>query len=458
VEQPPTFPPMPRAPRRGRGRRITRRGWATLTVLAALAVAGGTGAAAARTRGGFDALAAGALGRVLGLFQPQVAASGSPSRPAAPVPVQAQEPISVLVMGIDDSVPGGPRDTDSMMVMSYDPQSNTASVLSVPRDLWVDVPGDGYDRINTAYENGGVGTAELTVEQVLGIPIEYYALVDYAAFVKLVDDVGGIDVNVPYAIDDSCYPNADMTACTSFHLAAGPQHLDGQTALMFARERHAFTSQDIQRESDQQLTLLALKAALLQPKNLLQLPAIIGDLEHLVQTNLPYSDLPTLANEVLHLPPGSITTTVLALGTDVSPYTTSGGAEVLLPNQAAVRQAVAATFPALLRYMRQMSVQVQYAGASEASAASDFTAALTQMGAPTLPPAEAPAGAAPSGQVALNTAVLRAAGRQAIPTEAYILGQMLGSTVQKGPVAGSQADIVVTLGSDFLSGSPSGGA
>lgn len=441
------------APRCRRG----RRGWATLSIVVLLAVAGGT--AGARAKGGFDAVAASAAGRVLGLFQPRVPPSGPTSAPShPPVPVQAKEPISVLVMGIDDSVPGGPRDTDSMMVMSYDPQSNTASVMSVPRDLWVDVPGDGYDRINTAYENGGVATAELTVEQVLGIPVEYYALVDYAAFVKLVNDVGGIDVNVPYAINDPCYPNADMTACTVFNLAAGPQHLHGETALVFARERHSFTSQDIQRESDQQIVLLALKAALLQPKNLLQLPAIIGDLQGLVQTNLPYSNLPTMANAVLHLPPSSITTTVLGLGTDVTPYTTSGGADVLLPNQTAVRQEVASTFPALLRYMSQMSVQVQYASASAASAASDFTAALAQMGAQTLPPAPAASGAAPAGQVALNTAALRLATGQAIPTEAYILGQMLGSSVQKGPVAGSQADIVVTLGNDFLAGSPTGGA
>lgn len=408
-------------------------------LLVAVAGAG----AAARAAGGFLPLVAASAGAVLGLLpHPAAAAAG----------VKAQEPVSILVLGTE-AAPGyaGPQLTDSMMVMSLDPSSHTAAMLSVPRDLWLNIPGFGYQRINTAMENVGIAGAELTVEQYVGVPIEYYALVNYAALVQLVNDVGGINVNVPYAINDSCYPNVAENKCTTFVLSAGPHHLDGATALQFARERHSFADGDIQRQRDQQLVLYALKNALLQPQNLTKLPKIIGDMEHLVQTNLPYSDIPTLALQALQLPKSSIHSAVFDYSNDaVTNYTTPGGADVLLLHQQPAAQIVRQNFTPLLAQMETASVQVED-GTPGQRAGAYFTGVLQGMGVPTLPPVAAAQSSLKGNQVVVNRAVLTAAGGSNVPVEATILAQMLGTTVQTARVPGSRADIVVQLGSAFPS-------
>ncbi len=155
------------------------------------------------------------------------------------------------------------NDLNSMMVLAYDPRTKTASMLSIPRDLWVNIPHYGWQRINTAYEFGGMKTAQVTVERYVGVPVEYYAVVSYPAFTTMVNDVGGIRVNVPTNIYDPSFPNAAENKNTLFQLSKGWHVLNGSTALKFIRERHAFQLGDIQREADQQLALLALKTALL---------------------------------------------------------------------------------------------------------------------------------------------------------------------------------------------------
>ena len=114
-------------------------------------------------------------------------------------------------MGLDyrDWVSGeGPSRTDTMILFSLDPLTLTAGMLNIPRDLWVNIPGYGYGKINTAYylgeanqlPGGGTGLAVKTVEQFLGVPINYYAQIDFSAFERFIDLIGGIELNIEHEI------------------------------------------------------------------------------------------------------------------------------------------------------------------------------------------------------------------------------------------------------------------
>lgn len=435
-------------PRSARRRRIARRGWVTIMVLVLLLLGGGT-ALAARLSGGYLMLAARMAGVAAHLVHQKT--SYKPNATGALTPVAPQEPFSVLVLGTEQAPEyAGPQLTDSMMVMSFDPQGKTASIMSIPRDLYVAVPHFGHNRINTVYENGGVGLAALTVEKYFGIPIEYYAIVNYDSFVNLVNAVGGVDVQVPQNIHDTCYPNINENRCTVFDLSAGPQHLDGATALQFIRERHAMKDGDLTREADQQQVLFSLKDALLQPANIVHLPTIVQDVFNAVDTNVPYSDVPTLAAQVLHLPKSSIQTAVLDYTTQAVSDATVNGADILQPNWQVIHQIVAQNFAPLLAPMGQLTVQVLNGTPSAAPLATDFSQQVLQpMGVQTLPGAPADRTDYKDNEVILNTSVYTPGRGQPIPTEAYMLGQMLGAQVQQAPVPNSQAQIVVILGSAF---------
>ncbi|MFN2124326.1 MAG: LCP family protein, partial [Candidatus Promineifilaceae bacterium] len=159
---------------------------------------------------------------------------------------EADERTNILVMGIDRR-PGEPfiSRTDSMMLISIDPQGETASILSIPRDLYAMIPGYGRDRINTAFvygsaggnPAGGAALSMSTVEYNLGVPVDHYILVDFSTVIKSIDTLGGIDVVVPFDINDPTYPDMDYGYDPLF-IPAGLQHMDGQTALKYARTRH----------------------------------------------------------------------------------------------------------------------------------------------------------------------------------------------------------------------------
>ncbi len=417
---------------------MRRRGWWFLGAVAALLVAGTLVAWQKR-----DALIATVGGGIAGTLQPKNVQT---------VKVQQQQPFSILVIS-NENQPGyaGPQLTDSILVVTYEPADNSVSVMSVPRDLWVTLPKYGPNRINAAYEDGGIQAAELMVEKYIGIPIEYYAIVDYHALVDLVNAVGGVNVVVPpgvsgKGINDPTYPNALENGYSPFVLAAGPQHLNGAQALQFSRERHSFADGDIQRQRDQQQVMLGLRQALLEPQNWLHLPRIVGDLRQLVQTNVPYANIPALAEAVLHVPKTQIQQGVLDYSSGaVRNYTTGGGAEVLLANAPVVHRIVSQVCADILAYMTKYSVQVQAATQKEAA---DYTQVLANMGVATVAPtvaAQRPAHNA----VYLNTAVLQQVPGASTPTEAYILGHMLGTTAEARRIPGSSAQIVVVLGSQF---------
>jgi LCP family protein required for cell wall assembly len=178
--------------------------------------------------------------------------------------------INILLLGIGGPGHEGPDLTDTILLMSIDPVNNNASLLSIPRDLWVKIPGNGSQKINAAYPDGklettskketdkinnGLDLLDKTLEPVIGIPIHYHAVVDFSAFKQGVDAVGGVTFNVPDTLYD---PTIAWENHNNPYIAKkGIQTMRGQQALLYARSRE--TSSDFARGQRQRQLILALK-------------------------------------------------------------------------------------------------------------------------------------------------------------------------------------------------------
>jgi LCP family protein required for cell wall assembly len=164
--------------------------------------------------------------------------------------------LNILVLGVDKRAGGGDQNADVIIIAHLDLVDHKLSGVSLPRDLQVDIPGVGPDKINGAYNYGvlaspddpvaGVAKVRDTVESLFGIPIDGYVLVDFSGFSDVVDAMGGITVDVPYEIVDDEYPTEDY-GITSIHFDPGLQELDGEQALVYVRTRHA-DSDDARRQ------------------------------------------------------------------------------------------------------------------------------------------------------------------------------------------------------------------
>ncbi|MBW0101567.1 LCP family protein [Pseudonocardia sp. KRD291] len=141
----------------------------------------------------------------------------------------------------------GSQRSDVIMLATVQPDGTTGSVVSIPRDSWVDVPGRGMNKINAAYAFGGPSLLIRTVEGLTGVRVDHFGVIDFAGFQTLVDSVGGIDVNL-----------AEATSNAGVDFAAGPNHLDGARALAYVRQRYDLPNGDIDRAKRQQNALRAL--------------------------------------------------------------------------------------------------------------------------------------------------------------------------------------------------------
>jgi LCP family protein required for cell wall assembly len=277
-----------------------------------------------------------------------VTATNNPVATASPTPELVGPPVwdgegrvNLLLMGIDQR---GDRQghwrTDTMIIVTIDPDEETVGMISVPRDLWVPIWGyDIENRINTAhyygsyygYPGGGPALARDTVSYNLGIPIHHYVRINFTAFEKLIDEIGGIDVYVERTINDASYPDENY-GYDPFYLPAGQHHLDGATALKFARSRHG--TGDFDRAKRQQQVILAARDQVIQ---LDQLPRLISNgLEILntlgdsVQTDLTFDQAVQLARILSDIPRESYQGAVIDHNY-VQSYTTDTGAQVLIP-------------------------------------------------------------------------------------------------------------------------------
>lgn len=221
-----------------------------------------------------------------------------------PEPWSGAERVTILIMGLDyrDLQTGGAARSDTMILLSVDPVAQTAGILSIPRDLWAVIPGFTPNKINTAYyfgelynvPGGGPELAMRTVEQTVGVPIDYYAQIDFDAFVRFIDLIGGVKINVPAAI--TVDPIGSDT--NPKNLKPGVQVLPGAVALAYARERHS-AGGDFGRSERQQQVILGIRDRIMEfdllPGLIANSPQLYAELSAGIKTNLPLDDAIKLA-------------------------------------------------------------------------------------------------------------------------------------------------------------------
>ena len=241
---------------------------------------------------------------------------------------------NIVFLGTDDSPERGNLGrTDTIILASVVPLKPYLGLLSIPRDLWVDIPNVGEQRINTAYffseanqAGSGADAAMSTVEQNFDVPVHYYVLIHMQGLVSVIDALGGVDVTLEKPTGG---------------LPAGTHHLDGYSALLFARDRSM--GDDFGRMAGTQTLITALMKKTIQPASWLTLPQAALAFTQAVDTNIPLWQMPRLAFALIRVPLfGMDNRTITREMT--TPFTTSQGAQVLSPNWDAIRPTIKEMF------------------------------------------------------------------------------------------------------------------
>jgi polyisoprenyl-teichoic acid--peptidoglycan teichoic acid transferase len=259
------------------------------------------------------------------------------------IPWDGESRFTMIMVGLDrrPGEAGLTYRTDTMMLVSLDPATSTIGVLSIPRDLYVQLPGySNLQRVNSAMVLGetqrlGYGPTLMmqTVQLNLGIRVHDFFAVDFQAFIDLVNAIGGIDVETEYTINDREYPDL-YYGYDPFYLPAGSHHLDGYNALRFARTRHG--DSDIQRAERQQQVLYAVRDRILNlnmvPALLAQAPSLWSSWSDNVYTGLTFEQIIQLGLYVRNIPRENITMGVIDYRY-LQSYMTPDNASVLIPNR-----------------------------------------------------------------------------------------------------------------------------
>jgi LCP family protein required for cell wall assembly len=265
---------------------------------------------------------------------------------------QGTDRVNILLLGIDkrDEEPISGTRSDTIMLASIDPETKSASLVSIPRDLWVNIPGctasmgcsGGSQRINFAHAVGGPELTQKTLSADFGIQTQYYARVDFRGFEQAVDAVGGVIIDVDWPVKDDEYPTNDY-GYQRIYFAPGPQLMDGPTSLMYARSRHGMS--DFARAGRQQKVLVSLRNRALQLNMLSRAPELAGIIQKSLTTNLSPVQLLPLAKLISQIDRDRINNLVID-SNYVTPITGVDGAALLSPNAPAIRSAIATTLRA----------------------------------------------------------------------------------------------------------------
>lgn len=386
---------------------------------------------------------AGVLAKVfepIGRAVPAAAAEQSP-----PPAWSGKDRLNVLLLGVDKREGDAQTEnTDTLIVLSLDPLANTAAMLSIPRDTLVAIPGvPNKDKVNAAYSYGGAqrgpDLARRTVEGLLGIPIHSFALIDFAAFTKIVDSFGGVLVDVKRPLRDEEYPTAD-SGIERLQILAGPQLLRGDDALRYARSRH--DSNDFSRARRQQDVLAALRLRLVQG-GLARIPAVVDRIGTAVQTSFDPGNVLPLARTGTAIDSGAIRSEILlpcnapdAGHCELTEQQSALG-YYLIPDKAKVADFVANLFYDPRVRQEGARVEVRATGARSATA----RATAERLGARSIVIA-----GVTDGPPARSAVILRNTAKR---YTADLLAKQLGLVVSEDPAETADADIVVRLGSDF---------
>lgn len=214
---------------------------------------------------------------------------------ALPEPWDGKSRVTVLLMGLDyrDWQSGDTPHSDTMILLSIDPVTKTASMLSIPRDLWVSIPGFDYGRINESYfdgaaynlPGGGPELARRTVEQFIGVPVQYFAVIEFNAFISFINELGGVQIRPDQPVTIEKFGGGQRQV-----LEAGKSYtLDGELALAYARERKT-QGGDVDRARRQQEIIMSIRNRILKfqdlPELIAKAPALYQELSSGIYTNL----------------------------------------------------------------------------------------------------------------------------------------------------------------------------
>jgi len=249
--------------------------------------------------------------------------------------------VNVLLMGLDTRK--GDREdgtrSDTMIVVSIDQGSKSASMLSIPRDLWVEIPGHGNNRINASYYfgdrdkpgSGGPPLAKATVSKLLGLSVDYFVQVDFEGFRQIINAIGGVTLDVKKPLVDNEFPTEDF-GIKRIYIPAGVQHMDGPTALEYARSRHA--DSDLGRNQRQQAVLLAVR------EQGVNLGAVTNNqlqtaLQGAIKTDLQAGDILGLVQTGIGMNKDNIRN--YSIDANLTRQANVEGNDVLLPNREGIR-------------------------------------------------------------------------------------------------------------------------
>ena len=242
--------------------------------------------------------------------RPENEASGSRELREALTPEGGSKPVTYLLVGVDAASPSkGPR-SDTLMLVQLDTGTRRLWMVSIPRDTRVQVAGHGFVKINAARALGGAPLSIRTVEEFLGVAVNHYAEVDWGGFQRLVDDLGGVWIDVPETVDDRKAATHSVDPRTA-HIDAGYQLLDGAHALTFVRTRQSLDA-DFSRMRYQQAMLQALIRRAATPSNAIRAPWFIGRSSRYIVTDMtPLAVLAAVARIVTVSGKGVQTATVV---------------------------------------------------------------------------------------------------------------------------------------------------
>ena len=253
--------------------------------------------------------------------------------------LRAGERFTLLLVGLDRRHSQEQSRSDVIMLLSIERKTRSLSLLSIPRDLWVQIPEYGWHRINAAYFFGeyyvanGPELARKTVEAVFGVPVHAVAAVDFVGFTALINAFGGVNVTVAKTLVDNLYPTLDY-GYTRIVINAGEQHMDGETALIYARTRHP--DNDFKRMGRQQNLITAARTELFSNERIVRFPLLLEQFNQIVETDLTLTEQLFLLRDLYLLNDVPVNARVIEPPL-VYNYVTEGGAQVLLPNWTLVR-------------------------------------------------------------------------------------------------------------------------
>jgi LCP family protein required for cell wall assembly len=355
--------------------------------------------------------------------------------PAFPITIPDRY-LNIVLLGSDKRPGSGAWRTDSMIVVSVDTSNNVVRLLSIPRDLWVYIPGHGYNRVNTAdlwgelaKKGSGPDRVKQTIHHNLGIPIHYYVRIDFQGFIQIIDTVGGIDVDVDCALSD-------------IKLTAGMHHMNGKQALRYARSR--YSTSDFDRGRRQRKVLMALWDQALTLDIIPKLPQLWWTMGNSFQTDLTLDQVINLAYVGVQLKPQHILSRAIG-PSHVQSWMTPQGASVLLPNHEKIRPMLESFYAAVdPAQLDGEGKRVWVLNGSQRKDADQLAAAALRWVGFKM----TAAGPADHQDYAQTQIVVHAGGTAAAGQIAQTL-RVPAAIIREQPDPSSPVDIQVVLGSDY---------